>query len=92
MVLRRPSSTRGWDSVSAHLDMMLPPRSPSKAALRMRRHRERRRDGLRCITVELRETEVTALIRKGLLRDDARNDRRAVRNAFYGFLDRTLDH
>lgn len=71
MVLRRPSSSRGRDSVSAHLDMMLPLRSPSKAALRMRRHRERRRDGLRRITVELREKEVTALIRKGLLRDDA---------------------
>ena len=36
--------------------------APSAAALRMRRHRERRRDGLRCMTIELRETEVTALI------------------------------
>jgi hypothetical protein len=64
---------------------------PSAAAVRMRRHRERRRDGLRCMAIELRETEVTALIRKGLLRDDARNDLQAVRSAFYGFLDRTLD-
>ena len=64
MVLRRPSYTRGWDSVSAHLDMMLPPRSPSKAALRMRRHRERRRDGLHCITVELRETEEPRLFER----------------------------
>ena len=37
-------------------------------ALRMHRHRERRRDGLRCMTIELRETEVSALIRKGSLR------------------------
>lgn len=65
--------------------------TPSAAALRMRRHRERRRDGLRCMTIELRETEVTALIRKGLLSDDARNDLKAVKRAFYGFLDRTLD-
>jgi hypothetical protein len=65
--------------------------APSAAALRMRRHRERRRDGLRCMTIELRETEVTALIRKGLLSDDARNDLKAVKRAFYGFLDRTLD-
>ena len=65
--------------------------APSAAALRMRRHRERRRDGLRCMTIELRETEIDALIRKGLLKDDARNNRRAVISAFYGFLDRTLD-
>ena len=64
--------------------------APSAAALRMRRHRERRRRGLRCVTIELRETEVTALIQKGFLKDDARNDRRAVKSAFYGFLDRTL--
>jgi hypothetical protein len=65
--------------------------APSAAALRMRRHRERRRDGLRCMTIELRETEVTALIRKGLLNEDVRNDLRAVKTAFYVFLDRTLD-
>jgi hypothetical protein len=64
---------------------------PSSAALRMRRHRERRRDGLRCMTVELRETEVTALIRRGLLKGETRNDRSAVKAAFYQFLDRTLD-
>jgi hypothetical protein len=65
--------------------------SPSGAAVRMRRHRERWRDGLRCMTIELREAEVTALIRKDFLKDDARNDHRAVLSALYGFLDRTLD-
>jgi hypothetical protein len=65
--------------------------APSAAALRMRRHRERRRDGLRCMTIELRDTEIDALIRRGLLEEDARNNRRAVISAFYGFLDRTLD-
>jgi hypothetical protein len=64
---------------------------PSAATLRMRRHRERRRDGLRCVTIELRETEITALIRKGLLKEDMRSNLRAVKTAFYGFLDRTLD-
>jgi hypothetical protein len=63
----------------------------SGAAVRMRRHRERRRDGLRCVTIELRETEISALIREGLLKEDAREDLRAVKTAFYGFLDRTLD-
>jgi hypothetical protein len=65
--------------------------APSPAALRMRRHRERRKDGLRCMTIELRETEVGALVQKGFLKEDARNNQGAVMNAFYGFLDRTLD-
>ena len=39
------------------------PRS-SHAAERMRRHRQRRRDGLRCLTIELRETEIDALVSK----------------------------
>ena len=43
------------------------------------------------MTIELRETEIDALIRKGLLKGDARNNWRAVISAFYGFLDRTLD-
>ena len=43
------------------------------------------------MTIELRETEVMALIRKGLLSDDARNDLKAVKKALYGFLDRTLN-
>jgi hypothetical protein len=30
----------------------------------MRRHRQRRRDALRCIVIELRETEIDALIPK----------------------------
>ena len=63
----------------------------SAAALRMRRYRERRRDGLRCMTIELRETEICALIREGLLNNDARNDLSSIKRAFYAFLDRTLD-
>jgi hypothetical protein len=65
--------------------------APSAAALRMRRHRERRRDGLRCMTIELREAEVRALIRRGHLEEVARNDLRAVTSAFYKFLDRSLE-
>jgi hypothetical protein len=43
------------------------------------------------MTIELRETEVTALIRKRFLAENARNDRRAVLSAFYFFLDGALD-
>jgi len=54
----------------------------------MRLHRERRRKGLRCLTIELRETEIDALIgKKGV----ARNDEDAIRDALYSHLDRTLD-
>jgi len=67
-----------------------PPTACSPAANRMRAHRDRRRKGLRCIRIELRETEVDVLIRKGLLRPDARNDLNAVVHALYDHLDATL--
>jgi len=60
------------------------------AAERMRRHRERRRGGLRCLIIELRETEIDALARNGFLKTDARNDLRAIEMALYQFLERTL--
>jgi hypothetical protein len=63
----------------------------SPAAERMRRHRERRRDELRCVTLEIRDSEIGALIRKGMLKADARNDPDAIRDALYAHLDRTLD-
>ena len=62
----------------------------SAAAERMRAHRERRRAGLRCLTIQLFETEIDELIRKGLLKDVARNDPQAVCEALYAHLDRTL--
>jgi len=62
----------------------------SAAAERMRRHRERRRDGLRCVVVEIRNTEIDSLIRKGMLKADARNDPYAIEMALYEFLERTL--
>ena len=62
----------------------------SAAAERMRRHRERRRDGLRCLMIELRETEIDALARNGSLKGDARNDLYAIEMALYEFLEHTL--
>jgi hypothetical protein len=63
---------------------------PSLAAERMRRHRQRRRDGLRCLMVELRETEIDVLVGLKLLTAEMRNDPEAVSDALYAFLDRTL--
>ena len=65
--------------------------SPSPAAERMRRHRERRRDGMRCLLVELTDTEIDALVRKGLLKPETCHDQNAIADALYNFLERTLD-
>jgi hypothetical protein len=62
----------------------------SPAATRMRRHRERRRDGLRCLSIELRATEIDGLIDKGLLKPETRNDAKSIIEALYGFFDKTL--
>jgi hypothetical protein len=64
--------------------------SLSPAAERMRLHRERRRHGLRCVTIELRETEIDELVRRGLLKPETRNDPEAIVGAIYAHLDRTL--
>ena len=66
------------------------PTARSAAAERMRLHRKRRRLGLRCLTIELRETEIEALIRIGFLRAEMRNDPSAVSKALYAYFDRTL--
>jgi hypothetical protein len=64
-----------------------PTRSRSPGAERMRRHRDRRQKGLRCVRIELREAEIDVLIRRGRLAGDSRGDLAAVRKAMYGFLD-----
>jgi hypothetical protein len=66
------------------------PVTRTAAAERMRRHRQRRRDGLRCLVIELRETEIDVLIRKGLLKPETRNDTSAILDALYAYLDHTL--
>jgi hypothetical protein len=53
--------------------------TPSSAGDRMRPHWERRRLGLRCLTAQLRETEIDDLVRNGLLKEDARSKARRQR-------------
>ena len=65
--------------------------SPTPAAERMRRHRERRREGMRCLWIELRDTEIDALVQSGLLKSETRNDQNAIADALYDHLERTLD-
>ena len=63
----------------------------TSAAERMRRHRERRREGMRCLWIELRDTEIDALVQRGLLKEETRYDQNAIADALYDHLERTLD-
>ncbi len=62
----------------------------SAAAARMRAHRERRREGLHCVTVQLRATKLDELVRRGLLPSETRNDVNAIVRALHYHFDRTL--
>jgi hypothetical protein len=56
-------------------------------ALRMRETRRRRREGLRCITLDLRDVEIDRLVELGHLRQADREDKNQVLLALYRFLD-----
>ena len=60
--------------------------------MRMRLHRMRKRAGYRCLNVELRETEIDALVRRGLLHQQDANDNSAVYKALYGYFDLNLSN
>ena len=66
------------------------PVTRSPAANRMRAHRERRKNGMRCVTLELRDTEIEALISKDLLKAQDRADTTAIAEALYTYFDREL--
>lgn len=59
----------------------------SSASARMRVSRQRRREGLFCLNVEVRFSEVDRLIAIGLLPPEERYDRNAIVQAIYKFLD-----
>ena len=62
----------------------------SRPAERMRRYRQRRRSGLRCLTIQLRETEIDVLICRALLKPEMRNNRSAIIRALHAHFDQTL--
>jgi hypothetical protein len=66
------------------------PKALSPSAERMRRHRERRRSGFRCVTVQLREREIAELVRRGLLKPEDRSQPVAIVNAFHAYLDQAF--
>ena len=64
---------------------------PSCAAARMRHYRRRKRNGLVALNLELRLTEIQALIEKGLLKAEARHNAEDILLALYRFLDTNLE-
>jgi hypothetical protein len=63
-----------------------PTRSSTPAAQRMRRYRKHRREGQRSVRIPLYETDCDVLIRMGLLKEDQRQDRKALQKALLGLL------
>lgn len=62
----------------------------SMAAVRMRLHRHRRRLRIRCVSIELHEAEVEALVRKGWLKAEMRNHPASLVEALSGHLGYSL--
>jgi hypothetical protein len=64
--------------------------TPSPAAVRARKHRERRRSGARCVTVQLWQWGVDQLVALGYLRSTERNDLEAIKVAASEFFSAAL--
>lgn len=61
--------------------MPIAPAGTRSSAERTRRHRARRRRGMRCIPVLVSDDELAALVAKGLLAEEARGDSMAIKKA-----------
>jgi len=56
------------------------------SAERTRRHRERRREGTRCVTVDINQSERDALVARGYLSEEERTNGAAIKKAIEGVL------
>jgi hypothetical protein len=65
-------------------------RPRSSAAIRMERLRQRRRKRMRCLTIELRDSEIEEFIRRKRLSPEDRDDPKALRRTVHQYLDDTL--
>lgn len=61
--------------------------SITPGAVRMRASRQRRRQRMRCITLDIREAEIKRLVDLGHLRAEHRDDKNELLLALYRFLD-----
>ena len=65
--------------------MSTTPASRSSAA-RMTRHRERRRQGTRCVTIDVSQSELDALVVRGYLSEGERDNGVALKKAIEAVL------
>jgi hypothetical protein len=79
-------------TASASSDTSLDQRARSAAAERMRLYRQRRRDGVRCVLIELRDFEIGDLISLGLLRYETRNNIQAIEHALHKLVDQAMGY
>jgi hypothetical protein len=56
------------------------------SASRMKHHRERRRQGTRCVTVDVSQSERDALVVRGYLSEEERDNGAAIKKAIEGVL------
>jgi hypothetical protein len=66
--------------------MSTTPTALGSSASRMKRHRERRRQGTRCVTVNVSQGELDALPVRGYLSEEERDDGAAIKKEIEGVL------
>ena len=60
-------------------------------AKRLRRHRDRRKKGLRVVNIEMSKSDIAMLVRSGVLNDSGTSDDWAITAAIYDFFDKLKD-
>jgi hypothetical protein len=58
----------------------------SSSAERTKRHRNRRRQGTRCIIVDVSALEISALVGRGYLPEEAKSDPKVIKAAIGGVI------
>ena len=74
------------------MNNMPPTRSSSPGAQRMRRYRKHRKQGIRSVRILLDKWDIDALIEMRLLKEDHRQDVKALQKALLGLLYRAEEN
>ena len=64
------------------------PIPPSPAAERMREYRKRKKDGVRCISLQILPSEIEGLVQRGFLKPEMCDDPLEVTAAIYEFFEK----
>jgi hypothetical protein len=87
-----PTNDNGYTSRVSPPQTIRPrdPQHRAAATERMRRTRERQREGLRFIGLDVRDTEIAELVRRRLLAEADQDDPDAISTALGALLDQVL--